>query len=127
MSLLGEGYHVMTLAEPANRFVVNYVKNREGIPPLAPPSEQPRREEWVHDHGARADGCLHPAIWQLIRALELYGSLAVPNRVYVAESSNSQLRALAEVDACDDAKEKFACDFVATWHKVMNLDRFDLA
>ena len=40
--------------------------------------------------------------------------------------SNSQLRALAEVYACDDAKEKFVRDFVAAWNKVMDLDRFDL-
>ena len=41
--------------------------------------------------------------------------------------SNSQLRAVAEVYAADDAKEKFLRDFVAAWDKVMNLDRFDLA
>ena len=41
--------------------------------------------------------------------------------------SNSQLRSLAEVYACDDAKETFVRDFVAAWNKVMNLDRFDLA
>jgi catalase-peroxidase len=40
--------------------------------------------------------------------------------------SNSQLRALAEVYACDDAEEKFVRDFVAAWTKVMNLDRYDL-
>jgi catalase-peroxidase len=40
--------------------------------------------------------------------------------------ANSELRALAEVYASDDAKEKFARDFVAAWDKVMNLDRFDL-
>ena len=40
--------------------------------------------------------------------------------------SNAQLRALAEVYACDDAREKFVRDFVAAWSKVMNLDRFDL-
>jgi catalase-peroxidase len=40
--------------------------------------------------------------------------------------SHSQLRALSEVYACDDAKEKFVRDFVAAWNKVMNLDRFDL-
>ncbi|WP_320784970.1 catalase/peroxidase HPI [Streptomyces sp. CRN 30] len=40
--------------------------------------------------------------------------------------SNSELRALAEVYASDDAKEKFAKDFVAAWSKVMDLDRFDL-
>jgi catalase-peroxidase len=41
--------------------------------------------------------------------------------------SNSQLRAIAEVYACADAKEKFVRDFVAAWDKVMNNDRFDLA
>ena len=41
--------------------------------------------------------------------------------------SNSELRALAEVYACEDANEKFVHDFVAAWTKVMNLDRFDLA
>jgi catalase-peroxidase len=41
--------------------------------------------------------------------------------------SNSQLRAISEVYACADSKEKFARDFVAAWDKVMNLDRFDLA
>jgi len=40
--------------------------------------------------------------------------------------SNSQLRAIAEVYACDDAQQKFVQDFVAAWDKVMNLDRFDL-
>jgi catalase-peroxidase len=41
--------------------------------------------------------------------------------------SNSELRALAEVYACEDAEQKFVHDFVAAWTKVMNLDRFDLA
>ena len=41
--------------------------------------------------------------------------------------SNSQLRALAEVYACDDSREAFVKDFVAAWNKVMNLDRYDLA
>jgi catalase-peroxidase len=40
--------------------------------------------------------------------------------------SNSELRAIAEVYACEDAKEQFVNDFVAAWDKVMNLDRFDL-
>ena len=48
-------------------------------------------------------------------------------RVDLVFGSNSQLRALAEVYACADAKEKFVKDFVAAWTKVMNLDRFDLA
>jgi catalase-peroxidase len=41
--------------------------------------------------------------------------------------ANSQLRAISEIYACDDAPEKFVRDFVAAWDKVMNLDRFDLA
>ena len=48
-------------------------------------------------------------------------------RVDLAFGSNSQLRAVAEVYACDDANEKFVRDFVAAWNKVMNLDRFDVA
>jgi catalase-peroxidase len=48
-------------------------------------------------------------------------------RVDLIFGSHSQLRALAEVYACADAKEKFVSDFVAAWTKVMNLDRFDLA
>jgi catalase-peroxidase len=48
-------------------------------------------------------------------------------RVDLIFGSNSQLRALAEVYACDDSSEKFVRDFVAAWNKVMNLDRFDLA
>jgi catalase-peroxidase len=47
-------------------------------------------------------------------------------RVDLVFGSNSQLRALAEVYACEDAGEKFVTDFVAAWDKVMNLDRFDL-
>jgi catalase-peroxidase len=48
-------------------------------------------------------------------------------RVDLIFGSNSELRALAEVYACSDSKEKFVNDFVAAWDKVMNLDRFDLA
>jgi len=49
------------------------------------------------------------------------------SRADLVFGSNSGLRALAEVYASDDAKEKFVHDFVAAWDKVMNLDRFDLA
>jgi len=48
-------------------------------------------------------------------------------RVDLVFGSNSQLRALAEVYACDDSQRAFVRDFVAAWNKVMNLDRFDLA
>jgi catalase-peroxidase len=48
------------------------------------------------------------------------------SRVDLVFGSNSQLRALAEVYASDDAKEKFKTDFVKAWNKVMNADRFDL-
>ena len=48
-------------------------------------------------------------------------------RVDLVFGSNSQLRALAEVYAQNDTKEKFVNDFVAAWNKVMNADRFDLA
>lgn len=50
----------------------------------------------------------------------LVGGMRVPG-------SNSQVRAIAEVCASDDAGEKFARGFVAPWDKVMDLDRFDLA
>ena len=48
-------------------------------------------------------------------------------RVDLIFGSNSELRALAEVYGCDDAKEKFVHDFANAWSKVMNIDRFDLA
>jgi catalase-peroxidase len=48
-------------------------------------------------------------------------------RVDLIFGSNSQLRAIAEVYACDDSKETFVKDFVAAWNKMMNLDRYDLA
>jgi catalase-peroxidase len=67
--------------------------------------------EGVYEGRNRATGELH---WTATRVDLVFGS-------------NSQLRALAEVYACDDSKEKFVTDFVAAWNKVMNLDRFDLA
>jgi catalase-peroxidase len=47
-------------------------------------------------------------------------------RVDLVFGSNSQLRALAEVYGCKDGQDKFVCDFIAAWNKVMNLDRFEL-
>ena len=49
------------------------------------------------------------------------------SRVDLVFGSNSELRAIAEVYGSDDAEQKFVRDFVASWDKVMNLDRFDLA
>ncbi|MNG25429.1 Catalase-peroxidase [compost metagenome] len=48
-------------------------------------------------------------------------------RVDLVFGSHAQLRALAEVYASNDGKDKFVRDFIAAWSKVMNLDRFDLA
>jgi len=48
------------------------------------------------------------------------------SRVDLIFGSNSQLRALAEVYACEDSKDKFIADFISAWTKVMNLDRFDI-
>jgi hypothetical protein len=85
MQLLGEGYHVIALVDPSRRFVVKYAKHFEPVPPLAPPAPA-SGQRWEHDHGVRPDGSLHPAIWQHIRAFEAYGPLAVPSRVYFADS-----------------------------------------
>ena len=49
------------------------------------------------------------------------------SRVDLVFGSNSQLRAICEVYAADDAKEKFQNDFISAWNKVMNADRFDLS
>ena len=48
------------------------------------------------------------------------------SRVDLIFGSNSQLRAIAEVYACEDSKSKFIADFISAWAKVMNLDRFDI-
>jgi catalase-peroxidase len=50
----------------------------------------------------------------------------IATRTDLIFGSNSELRALAEVYASEDAKEKFVKDFIKAWNKVMNLDRFDL-
>ena len=92
LTLLGEGYHVMALVEPARRFVVKYAKSRKPVPPLGAPEEHASSEAWRHDHGVHPDGTLHAAIWQHIRAFESYGPLAVPCRVYLAESAAARLR-----------------------------------
>lgn len=92
MRLLGEGYHVIALVQPSRRFVVKYAKHLKPVPPLAR-AMPAARQEWDHDHGVRPDGSLHPAIWQHIRAFEAYGPLAVPSRVYIADSALGSLSA----------------------------------
>jgi len=72
---------------------------------------RPSSEEGLYEGRDRATGQVK---WTGTRADLVFGS-------------NSELRALAEVYACDDADEKFVTDFVAAWNKVMNLDRYDLA
>src|SRR5208282_5116763 len=67
--------------------------------------------EAVYEGRDRATGKIK---WTGTRAVLLFGS-------------NSQLRAIAEVYACDDSKEAFVKDFAAAWNKVMNLERYDLA
>ena len=92
MELLGEGYHVIALVEPGRRFVVKYAKHPRPVPPLARPAPA-SAHEWEHDYGVRPDGSLHPAIWQHIRSFEAYGALAVPNRIYIADSAVDLLSA----------------------------------
>jgi catalase-peroxidase len=75
------------------------------------------RTQWHH-----AGGDVYEGRDRKTNALKWTGT-----RVDLIFGSHSQLRALAEVYACADAKEKFVKDFVAAWTKVMNLDRFDLA
>jgi catalase-peroxidase len=69
-----------------------------------------------------------PAADDTFEATDANGAVTwTGTRVDLVFGSNSELRALAEVYASDDAREKFVQDFVAAWVKVMNLDRFDLA
>ena len=71
---------------------------------------QPMGEQGVYECSDRASGTKK---WTATRVDLIFGS-------------HSELRALAEVYACSDSKEKFVKDFVAAWDKVMNLDRYDL-
>ncbi|MBU3732763.1 MAG: catalase-peroxidase, partial [Beijerinckiaceae bacterium] len=70
---------------------------------------------------ANADADLYEARDRKSGAVKWTGT-----RVDLVFGSNSQLRALAEAYAQNDAKEKFVGDFVKAWTKVMNLDRFDI-
>ncbi|HXY24315.1 MAG TPA: catalase/peroxidase HPI [Candidatus Acidoferrum sp.] len=77
---------------------------------------------WQPSHASNGAGEVYEGRDRKTNVLKWTGS-----RVDLIFGSHSQLRALAEVYACNDSKEKFVKDFVAAWNKVMNLDRFDLA
>jgi catalase-peroxidase len=103
---VGQSKHGLFTDRPGtltNDFFVNLLDINTAWRPSA-------REENVYEGSDRATG---KAKWTATAADLVFGA-------------HSQLRALAEVYASDDAKEKFVRDFVAAWTKVMNLDRFDL-
>jgi len=111
MRVLGANYdgatHGVFTQRPGvltNDFFVNLVDQGTEWRPVSEDAE-------TFEGRARADGAVK---WTATRADLVFGS-------------NSQLRALSEVYAQDDAQEKFVRDFVAAWGKVMDLDRFDLA
>ena len=89
----------------SNDFFVNLLDMRTVWTPVFDDKQE------VFEGKDRSTGALK---WTATRADLIFGS-------------NSELRAVAEVYASADAKEKFVKDFVAAWSKVMNLDRFDLA
>jgi len=102
----GQSKHGIFTSRPetlTNDFFVNLLDMRTRWEPSA--------TEGVYEGRDRATGGLK---WTATRVDLVFGS-------------HAQLRAIAEVYACDDAKEKFANDFAAAWTKVMNLDRFDVA
>ena len=72
-------------------------------------------------------GCRRPRTRRAFTGTGPNGESWTGSRADLVFGSNSELRAVAEVYASDDAKEQFVRDFVAAWDKVMNLDRFDLA
>ncbi len=76
---------------------------------------------WQQSKESNGSGAVYEGRDRKTNELKWTGS-----RVDLIFGSHSQLRALGEVYACADSKEKFAKDFVAAWTKVMNLDRFDL-
>jgi catalase-peroxidase len=78
--------------------------------------------EWKPSNESNGSGAVYEGRDRKTGKLKWTGS-----RVDLVFGSNSQLRAISEVYACDDSKEAFVKDFVAAWNKVMNLDRYDLA
>jgi catalase-peroxidase len=80
------------------------------------------RTEWQESNQSNGSGTVYEGRDRKTGAVKWTGT-----RVDLIFGSHSQLRALAEVYACADSKEKFVKDFAAAWTKVMNNDRFDLA
>jgi catalase-peroxidase len=78
--------------------------------------------QWQRSNSSNGSGDIYEGRDRKTNELKWTGT-----RVDLIFGSNSELRALAEVYACADSKEKFARDFVAAWTKVMNNDRFELA
>ena len=100
--------------------------NREGYDCLTEKSEHLTNEFFVNLLDTKIE-------WKKIKSNKYQGintssgkSIGNVSRVDLIFGSNSQLRAIAEVYACDDGNEKFIDDFISAWVKVMNLDRFDL-
>ena len=87
------------------------------------PDTTPRKRPLQRRAQDTVDAILDATAHILVR--DGYDALAA-GETDLAFGANSQLRALAEVYASSDAKEKFVKDFVAAWVKVMNADRFDL-
>ena len=83
------------------------------------------RESARHGHGVGAD-VRRRGVTSRAAVATKGDARWTASRVDLVFGSNSELRALAEVYACEDAREKFVRDFAAAWDKVMNLDRFDV-
>ena len=83
--------------------------------------------KWLEDRRYSGDRDLEKPLAAVQMGL-IYVTLRwTATRVDLIFGSNSQLRALAEVYACEDSRDKFLHDFIAVWNKIMNLDRFDLS
>jgi catalase-peroxidase len=78
--------------------------------------------EWQQSNESNGSGTMYEGRDRKTNEVKWTGT-----RADLIFGSHSQLRALAEVYACADSKQKFVKDFAAAWTKVMNLDRFDVA
>ena len=104
----------------------NYRASRHGVLTDRPETLDQRLLRQPARHGHRVDEVgLGREPLRGPRRGDRRGEVDRHRRSTSCSARNSELRALAEVYACDDAGEKFVRDFVAAWDKVMNLDRFD--